>query len=146
MTNAAWWNQPDGCDWHPVCLTCPLPKCRVEYRSLSDALRAWTQVDRQREHNNRSSTEAAKAVEIADEVMLDTGISIHAMLGPYRMADVTTARHIAIQRVRRETMLSGVQIAWLFRRDHSTITHVLLKVGIRLREGKRVDQRAEVAA
>lgn len=158
MSKAAWveyerrnW-EDTGCNVSPRCQDCPLPVCKHDvHGGVPRILATIRKAAEKRERIHRTGIEAAKAQAIARQVAREGGLGIGALIQAFRASpEVIAVRHRAIVEVRRGTSLNVTQIAWLFRRDHASIVHVLRKVGLHKRRdalaAARLDGRAEVAA
>ncbi|MBI4496963.1 MAG: recombinase family protein [Chloroflexi bacterium] len=76
----------DGCDLHPACLTCPLPRCRYD-----------------QPEGSRNATNVTKEVrnETVLRVFLEEGLSARELAGRFRISKRTVHRILAAGRKAR---------------------------------------------
>lgn len=81
-------------------------------------------------------------------VAASSGVSVSAILGSSKRADIVLARQVAMWLVRDRTDWSYPQIGAMFDRDHTTVMHAVRKIdnALRTRDAAVVDIVGEVTA
>lgn len=122
----------------------PPPKLKVS-RDIIDLYMPNYVADLQKEAEEKAGVydleakkheELKRGIDIVREVAEKFQVSVIDMLSDRQTANITTPRHYAMWRCRKETFMSFPAIGRLFRRDHTVAVYAVEKIEKLIAEGK----------